>query len=361
LRLALIDCNTVQVILMAALAARDKRLDGDVKEDIAYDRETDDAYDEGIVEVPSLLTDLLSAIYDARFAAPLCAVIAVLIGYQMTLAPHIRNNAFSWGLMGGVGGGGRLSHPEQIGRDMSSLKHVRPVLTVDEMAIIQERIMYAESQFWMPPPSFDQVRLRFQTHAAVHGSFRPPDLFYQGVVFGISDQNPHDLEYTRGNIESHKIEGENLHADLLSMQPRPTSVMMRTSHYNVTDWRETGYAVYFSYKDLEKEGWISSDRTQPWKRVLEEMLSVARSYRQVYLVVWYPHTFGANDDPSDPFLHQNIIQQIIPTRTGLHGIKSTCVVWMTTLNQSDPDPKTWGHMSRGANDSSRKPFPTLKD
>ena len=65
------------------------------------------------------------------------------------------------------------------------------------------------------------------------------------------------------------------------------------------------------------------------------MLSIARKYNQVYIFRWQPHTFGATD-PADPLKHQAVIQQVIPTRTGLNGIKSTVVVWLSEVNGSEP-------------------------
>lgn len=42
-----------------------------------------------------------------------------------------------------------------------------------------------------------------------------------------------------------------------------------------------GLAVHFSYSDLEKQGKLSSDVLQPWKRVLEDVLILARQFKQV--------------------------------------------------------------------------------
>jgi hypothetical protein len=139
--------------------------------------------------------------------------------------------------------------------------------------------------------------------------------------------------------------------------------------------------VFYSYDDLSKGGKISSDILQPWKRILEDVLVVARRYKQIYITVWYPHQFGGNRRRSsqephlliekdsvvpipatlatfteigedetkiihhqhrfltelhENFRHVNIIQQIIPTRTGLDGIKSSAAVWVAAINDSEP-------------------------
>lgn len=170
-------------------------------------------------------------------------------------------------------------------------------------------------------------------------------------------------------------------ADLAEMPIQPTFIMERWATYNDTIWNERGYAVYFSYDDLSKQGKLSSDILQPWKRIVEDVLTVARKHKQVYITVWYPHQFGGErkrslqesrmliekapvvpipvtkatftevlEDNSiavheqhrflkqfhENYRHINIIQQIIPTRTGLDGIKSSAAVWVSAINGSDP-------------------------
>ncbi len=63
----------------------------------------------------------------------------------------------------------------------------------------------------------------------------------------------------------------------------------------------------------------------------EDMLVIARKYRQSYITVWYPHKFGEVKfgDNNDMRRYTNIVQQTLPTRTGLNELKSTAVVWMS--------------------------------
>jgi hypothetical protein len=118
-----------------------------------------------------------------------------------------------------------------------------------------------------------------------------------------------------------------------------SALICRAATYvNVTDVREEGFGVYFSYDDLEKQGKLSSDVNQPWKRVLESVLEIARKHKQVYVVAWYPSRFG-NDlhvDRNDKYKHFSLIQEIVPTRTGLNGIKSKAAVWLTSVNETEP-------------------------
>lgn len=113
-------------------------------------------------------------------------------------------------------------------------------------------------------------------------------------------------------------------------------LLFRSARNNQTGWEENGFAVFFSYEHLKAQGKLAADSLQPWKRVLEDVLSIAREYRQVYITMWYPHSFGTLVDPKDPFRYVNIIQQTLPTRTGLNELKSTVVVWLSAVNSSAP-------------------------
>lgn len=113
--------------------------------------------------------------------------------------------------------------------------------------------------------------------------------------------------------------------------------MRRTATCNETDWTEKGYGVYFSYADLQKQGMLSSDKLQPWKRVYEDMLWTARKFKQIYIMVWYPHQFGSAETAvktGQKHKFSNIIQMVIPTRTGMDGLKSTAAVWLMARNET---------------------------
>lgn len=284
-----------------------------------------------------LFGDICRAMYAARYLGPILMVTFLFIGYSVVIQPYLRKSA--------------------LGRDMIShddLQMIRPMLADGEMEMLKTNTRYGETNFCMPEPSKDQVKLRFHAAATKKGTHQPPELFYQGVVFGLTDQNSHDLLYTEGKGSEHKHKdhrllveevsshrGQNdLHQDLINMSPKPTAVMKRQTKYNTTGWEEHGYAVYFAYDDLKKQGKWSTDKLQPFKRVLSDVLVIARHYRQVYVTAWYPHAFGkANDDSNDPHRHTTVLQQVIPTRTGLFGIKSIVPVWMSAINHTDPEPK----------------------
>ena len=156
-------------------------------------------------------------------------------------------------------------------------------------------------------------------------------------------------------------------------------------------WKENGYGVYFSYNDLSKQGMLSSDRLAPFKRVKEEVLIIARKFKQIYITIWYPSQFGMSDqhdddggggdvlignsaggssssssssssskkktrrseeeeenekrrqhyshyEPKESMKHKytTIIQSVIPTRTGLNAVVSNAVVWLSAVNHTAP-------------------------
>ena len=137
-------------------------------------------------------------------------------------------------------------------------------------------------------------------------------------------------------------------------------------------WKESGYGVYFSYNDLSKQGMLSSDRLAPFKRVKEEILIIARKFKQIYITIWYPSQFGMSDQPDDgnggvnsekksrrseeeeenekrrqryshyepkekmKYKYTTIIQSVIPTRTGLNAVVSNAVVWLSAVNHTAP-------------------------
>jgi hypothetical protein len=60
----------------------------------------------------------------------------------------------------------------------------------------------------------------------------------------------------------------------------------------------------------------------------------------VCVTQWYPAKFGRQDVPAveeDPHRHETIVRQVVPTRTGLSGIKSTGAVWLAAVNGTVPE------------------------
>jgi hypothetical protein len=72
-----------------------------------------------------------------------------------------------------------------------------------------------------------------------------------------------------------------LQTQLETVKPKPNEILWRRTKYNVTGWTDDGLAVYYSYDYLDKEGKLSADVDQPFKRILDEIVVVAREFKQV--------------------------------------------------------------------------------
>jgi hypothetical protein len=60
------------------------------------------------------------------------------------------------------------------------------------MTNIYINTFYGETVFDLPEPDYGSVSLRFHTMATQDGHFQPPELFYSGVIYGITSDNSHD-------------------------------------------------------------------------------------------------------------------------------------------------------------------------
>lgn len=126
-----------------------------------------------------------------------------------------------------------------------------------------------------------------------------PDMFYDGVVYGISAANP------RGEAEEEEA-NEALNQELLEhltrMTPTPAVILPRSSHSSQDGWHEDGFAVFFNRASSAAE---------------LQMVTASRLFAQPAVLKWWPHTWGA-----DRRQHSTILQSIIPSATGLGGVAS---------------------------------------
>jgi hypothetical protein len=60
------------------------------------------------------------------------------------------------------------------------------------MADIYVNTFYGETIFELPEPDYETVSLKFQTTATKYGHFQPPEVFYTGVIYGITSDNSHN-------------------------------------------------------------------------------------------------------------------------------------------------------------------------
>ena len=278
----------------------------------------------------AIMNEVKAAAYEARYLGVFLAFLSLLLSYQIFIAPYPLMNNLDRSLTASL-----------------DLGLMRPVLSDAEQRGLRENIMKGETSFRMLTINEEDIKIMFHQSANKHGVHQPPEMFYRGVMFGITDRNSHMLRYTghKPHNESRGlIEKQDLQTILANMQPKPTKVVYRQVQHNVTGWEEEGWGVYFAYDDLAAQGKLSSDKMRPWKRVLDDILVIARDHRQVYVTVWYPHEYGHPGDDAkdikrfkkDSRAFTSILQQIVPTRTGLHGIISTVPVWMSAVNRASP-------------------------
>ncbi len=317
------------------------RLSEDEDEEDEEDEE-EDINEEKLAEAlgKSINKEVTEAVYSARYLGPFLAFFGLLLGYKLTISPY------------------KISILDRKYSRIQDLGLVRPLLSSEEMHQIRDNTRNGETNFLMPLPSYDQIKLRFHSAATPKGIHQLPEMFYAGVVFGLTDENSHELRYTNHDIHLRRNLAEAvdqqesaLYLQLKSMRPTPTAIMPRSVQNNQTEWSEKGYALYFSFEDLKAQGKLSSDKLKPWKRVLEDVMHIAREYRQVYITAWYPHVFGEQDEKTqkrfkDPYRYTTIIQQILPTRTGMYDIGSTVPVWMSAVNHTVPEKKPQSHILR---------------
>ncbi len=261
--------------------------------------------------------DAKGVLCDAWYVGSIGMAIGFIIAVFITIAPYyfkLHWNDFM----------NEAQHPKTI----DDLRKIRPVLNKDEQLRVMKDTMYAETQFWMP--DYDRVKIRFHTKSDKEGTIAPPDMFYEGVTYGVTSYNSHDIEfasYTGDNAFDELGEALN------KMKPSPTHILRRSAVNNATQWMEPGYAVHFNYDDLKKQGKLSSDPFQPWKRMEDNIVEIMRRFRQPIVFRWHPNRFG-KVVKNDKKKHVSIIQDVFSTHTGLDGVKSSCVVWMSAINSS---------------------------
>ena len=68
------------------------------------------------------------------------------------------------------------------------------MLSTDEILEIYKNLKSSESTIWLPNPYYNVVKLRHFTHVGDDGNFALPDMFYDGVVYGLTWEHSHDNE-----------------------------------------------------------------------------------------------------------------------------------------------------------------------
>ena len=217
-----------------------------------------------------------------------------------------------------------ISYPIAPPRILAPAPLIRPLLTAHETMLVRNDVQNGHTTFQIDGTSYS---LRHFKSVAADGNFHPPDIFYQGVFFGISQNSSHRFEYL--NNENISSLGRNISSELNSLRPVPTSIHQRLSHHD-SGFSENGYGLYYSFDDLKSVGLHSSDVKQPWKRILSKIIELGVRLDIPYVLFWHPNSYGKNDDER----YEHILQTIVPTRTGYSSLRSSRAVWLSAINHT---------------------------
>lgn len=234
----------------------------------------------------SLWDDFIDAFDQARYPLLVAILLLIVVGYQVTIGQY-------------RGGPSTGDVPTQHTWD--TLKFIRPVLPAQKQYMVNENTLFAETTLLLP--NNDAISFKFQPTTDKYGTFQLPELFYQGVFFSIGLGNSHNVDYSSTKTFTVK----DMFRRLSALNPKPMYIAPRMStragkipvdepELFSNDWSEQGFVVYYSYKQLDAEGLLSSATpTQPWKRLSETLLEVAREFKQMYITVYYANAFGPSD------------------------------------------------------------------
>ena len=219
-----------------------EKVEGEALLSEAEDTDAEDGEEIGEPKEEDLFGDdifgeICGAIYNARYLAPVFMILGFALAWSIVIGPYARKG------------------PRFKPMSTKDFHMTRPVLNKDQMEQLKINTREGETNFWMPRPSYDQIKIRFHASAPKHGTHEPPEMFYQGVIFGLTDTNSHILDYVRGRGDEHKRKnhrilveevtqhrGSNdLTRDLEHMNPQPTAVFKREVQNNATGWKSTDW------------------------------------------------------------------------------------------------------------------------
>jgi hypothetical protein len=265
-------------------------------------QENEDIYD--IDSPQQYFIDFKESIYDARWIGPLLGIVC---GYMMFLfTTTYSKKTFHY----------------------TTIPEIRPLLLPHEIHIVKHNLQYANTTFYI---NQDTISLRHFQHVNQHGNFHLPELFYQGILFGISESTTQSFHYLQ-NKPYHSLT-QYLYKHMQQLYPPPTSIYNRSS-LHTNGYYETGYVIYYSYHDLLQHGLLSSDSMQPWKRIYERVKEMTIQLHIPYIMIWSCSNLGTDTNQDNQ--HRHIVQTIEPTRSGYQSLRHSHVVWLSEQNGHVP-------------------------
>lgn len=284
----------------------------------------------------SVYADLIGALDDTKVVGPVLAALAGMLMYYFSLL-----------------------HYTPLRTTHTSAPQVRPLLTEHEVHSLKHRLQYSETA--LHTDSVTVISFRHHQHTGTDGNFQLPELFYNGVLFGVLEHTNFEYAYMKGN--AFQPSTSSLLSQLEALAYKPTSILPRqTLHYD-SGFNDTGYGLYYSYKDLADYGILSSDLYEPWKRVLVHVKEFATKLHVPYVLVWHCRYFGRKKgDPISERIEDNaqtseegspgrrkdewlsgadrelasVVQTVVPVRTGYGALRSSHVVWLSAVNGQAP-------------------------
>lgn len=98
---------------------------------------------------------------------------------------------------------------------------IRPVLNQPFQHYIRSKLLYAETSLTLPSPFYDTINLGFDTKVNKYGNHQLPSFFYEGVVFGFTQENSHEVDYTQQNTLSY----QEFFDHVTKIKPTPTMIL----------------------------------------------------------------------------------------------------------------------------------------
>ncbi|CAM9737427.1 unnamed protein product [Ectocarpus sp. 12 AP-2014] len=215
------------------------------------------------------------------------------------------------------------SHESGAGASDTPRLPARRIPPADEQAFLHDSRMRGATTINIGEGSRGSHRhvvLQGATAAPKEGHLRLPDQFYQGVHFGVSAWDIWGEKLT--DAENRRRNGA-LRQMLEGQDPQPTGIYPTMFEGGVE-----GFTVAFLAGSLGRQEMRSvRERSDPaWAEAETSVLAAARHFQQLTVTKWHPKVWGPGHE-RDENLHTSVLQEVLPTRTGLRALASTVVVY----------------------------------
>eukprot|EP00903_Cladosiphon_okamuranus_P014096 g13102.t1 len=221
------------------------------------------------------------------------------------------------------------SHESGTGAEETPRLPARRIPSAEEQAFLHDSWMYGATTIRIGEMRGEAKRpivLQGATAAPKEGHMRLPDQFYQGLHFGLAawDEWGEKLD-----DEENRRRSDELRESLGGLNPQPSAIYPTTFEGDVE-----GFTVAFSAVSLGKQAKRSvRERSDPvWAEAEGAVLKLA-------VMKWHPKVWGPGHE-DDENLHTSVLQEVLPTRTGLRKLGSTVAVYRVAKAEAPAVPST---------------------